>query len=184
MGVKRTSRPKTTRVSPAARTPATRTPSKGTRATHKTPAKGTTSSVEELRPKSERPTAHPGDVKEAMLPELRRLFIAEDYETVLPLAEGVLAASPDDEVKAIVATCRTRLTERYALRIGRMARVPILKVPPKEWTTLALDHRECFLLVHVDDVSSFEMIFDLSGMPRHEALRILCDLLERGIIAV
>jgi len=49
---------------------------------------------------------------------------------------------------------------------------------------LDLDHRACFLLVHVDNVSSFEMILDTSGMPRHEAMRVLCDLQERGIIAV
>lgn len=52
------------------------------------------------------------------------------------------------------------------------------------WMALDLDHRACFLLVHVDNVSSFEMILDTSGMPRHEAMRVLCDLQERGIIAV
>jgi hypothetical protein len=79
---------------------------------------------------------------------------------------------------------RKKLTEIYMSRLGRLSNVPLLKVPSNEWMTLDLDHRACFLLVHVDNVSSLDMILDVSGMPRHEALRVLCSLLARGIIAV
>jgi hypothetical protein len=136
------------------------------------------------RPPAERPTVHPGDLKEAVLPELRRLFAAGDYETALPMAEAVLATNPDAEVRALVDLSRAKLTKEYLARLGSLGNVPLLKVAPREWVTLDLDHRACFLLVHVDCVSSFEMILDLAGMPRHEALRVLCGLLDRGIIGV
>jgi hypothetical protein len=157
------------------------------RTSRKTPPEGSrisASDIQQLTPAGERTTAHPGDLKEAVLPELRRLFTAEDYETVLPMAEALLSANPDDEVRAIVATCRSKLIDLYSAKLGRLSRVPLLKVQPNEWLTLDLDHRACFLLVHVDNVSSFEMILDTSGMLRHEAMRVLCDLLGRGIIAV
>lgn len=140
--------------------------------------------MKELRPQGERTTAHPGDIKEALLPELRHLFAAEDFETALPMAEGLLATNPDDEVRAIATTCRSKLIDQYLARLRRLTRVPLLKVPPSEWMELDLDHRACFLLVHLDNISSFDMILDVSGMPRHEALRLLCDLLDRGIIEV
>jgi hypothetical protein len=130
----------------------------------------------------ERPTAHPGDLTQTVLPEVRRLFAAGDFETILPMAEALLASTPSDEVRAIVTSSREKLADIYTAKLGRLARVPILKVPASEWMSLDLDHRACFVLVHVDNVSSFEMILDTSGMPRHEAMRLLCDLLERGII--
>lgn len=181
-GSKRTSRPRTERVTPTGTT-AVR-PSSRARRTPTNGSRSAASEVVELRSQSERTTAHPGDIKEAVLPELRRLFSAEDYETALPMAEALLATNPDDEVRAIVGTCRCKLTDQYTARLRRLTRVPVLKVPPNEWMTLDLDHRACFLLVHVDNVSSFDMILDTSGMSRHEALRVLCDLLARGIIAV
>lgn len=186
MGAKstRTSRPRTERVTPKGSRAVRTTPSKGTRQTPANGSRSAASEVKELRAQGERTTAHPGDIKEAVLPELRRLFASEDYETALPMAEALLATNPDDEVRAIVTTCRSRLTDQYAARLRRLTRVPVLKVPPNEWMTLELDHRACFLLVHVDNVSSFEMILDTSGMPLHEAMRVLCDLLDRGIIAV
>lgn len=58
------------------------------------------SDVPELTTAGDRPTAHPCDLKEALLPELRRLFGAGDYETPLPMAERLLAANPDDEKSA------------------------------------------------------------------------------------
>jgi hypothetical protein len=133
-------------------------------------------------PPSDRPTALPSDLKSTLLPELRALFAAEDFETALPMAESLLEANADPELVALVDVCRTKLADHYALRLGRLARVPQLRVRPNEWMTLDLDHRSCFVLVHVDGLSSLDMILDLSGMPRHETLRLLCDLLERGVI--
>lgn len=100
------------------------------------------------------------------------------------MADALLAASPDDEVRTIVETCRGHLAAAYTVRLGGLAGVPLLKVPTNEWLTLDLDPRACFLLVHVDNVSTFEMILDVSGMRRHEAMRLLWELLDRGVIAL
>jgi hypothetical protein len=132
----------------------------------------------------ERATAHPGDLKESVLPQLRQLFAEGEFETLLPMAEALLASNPDGEVSSLVEVARTKLAELYLSRLGRLSSVPLLNVPPNEWVTLDLDHRACFLLVHIDNVSTVDMILDVSGMARHEALRVLCSLLARGIIAI
>jgi hypothetical protein len=67
-------------------------------------------------------------------------------------------------------------------RLGSLARVPTLTVDPSEVRTLPVDHRGAFLLSQVDGVSTVEMILDVSGMSRLEALRILCAFSDQGII--
>jgi hypothetical protein len=67
-------------------------------------------------------------------------------------------------------------------RLGSLARVPALTVDTAEVRTLPVDHRGAFLLSQVDGVSTVEMILDVSGMGRLEALRILCTLSDQGII--
>ena len=69
--------------------------------------------------------------------------------------------------------------------IGSLDRVPTLAIEPARLTSLSVDHRAGFLLSQVDGRSmTLEMIVDVSGMPRVEALRLLLQLLEQGILRV
>jgi hypothetical protein len=65
-----------------------------------------------------------------------------------------------------------------------LLRVPLLAVSERELPLLPLDHREGFLLSHVDGESSIETILDVCAMPAEEALELLQNLVERGVVVV
>jgi serine/threonine-protein kinase len=75
--------------------------------------------------------------------------------------------------------------EKYYLdRIGPRRQVPRIAMDPREVTRLALDHRTGFLLSLVDGRITIEELTDVSGMPRVETLRIVCELLDHGVLAL
>jgi hypothetical protein len=65
-----------------------------------------------------------------------------------------------------------------------LGRVATLRVLPGELRALAVDHRAAFLLAQIDGISTVEMILDVSGMARVDALRFLNGFVEQGIIAL
>jgi len=68
--------------------------------------------------------------------------------------------------------------------LGSLDSVPRHAMMPEELTKLGLDHHSGFMLALVDGVLSFETIIDVCGMPRAEAVRVLAQLVKRGIINV
>ena len=74
--------------------------------------------------------------------------------------------------------------EDPAAVIGSLDSVPRHAMAPEELPKLGLDHHAGFMLALVDGVLSFETIIDVCGMPRAEALRVLAQLVKRGIISV
>ncbi len=66
-------------------------------------------------------------------------------------------------------------------RLGSAASMPVLVA---DVTKLNLDHRAAFVLRFLDGMSSVEDILDASGLPRVDVLRVLDDLLTRGVIAL
>ena len=62
--------------------------------------------------------------------------------------------------------------------------MPVVAVDRPASVGLTLDHRAGFMLSHVDGVSTFEEILDVSGMPTLEALRIIVELLEQKVIVI
>ena len=89
-----------------------------------------------------------------------------------------------------VATLTAAMTMRadtgrgLALVLGGLDRVPVVRTAKDALASLEIDHRAGFLLSHVDGASSFETILDVSGMPELDALRILTELLRRGVLDV
>ncbi|HXN31330.1 MAG TPA: hypothetical protein VN894_05685 [Polyangiaceae bacterium] len=59
---------------------------------------------------------------------------------------------------------------------------PIIAMSPDELRCLPLDHRAGFLLSLMDGTTDLETVIDLSVMPRANALRIVRDLFECGVI--
>jgi hypothetical protein len=67
--------------------------------------------------------------------------------------------------------------------LGSLSFVPRHIISVDQLTRMQLDHHAGFLLTLVDGVLSFETIIDVCGMPRADALRVLADLVRRGVIS-
>jgi hypothetical protein len=65
-----------------------------------------------------------------------------------------------------------------------LARVPIVALETTELLTRALDHRSGFFVSQIDGTSNVETLLDLCPFPRDEALRLLDELVESGIVVL
>jgi hypothetical protein len=118
-----------------------------------------------------------------MLERLRTLVSLDNFTGPLELARQILRHVPDHpEAKSAHARSQSRLSTMYGSRIGRLDAVPRVRVQPREVIWLDLDHRAGFVLSQVDGQSTFEEILELTGMERLETMRILADLVGKGII--
>jgi hypothetical protein len=116
--------------------------------------------------------------------EMRERFSLGDYTGALEMAELILAEEPDNlEAAECGENCRTVLENMFAARLGPLDRVPMVVVPRTQMRWLSIDHRAGFVLSLIDGSSSVEMILDLCGMPRLDALRILHELVQQKIVA-
>jgi len=66
--------------------------------------------------------------------------------------------------------------------LGNLERQPMLARPLHELGSAPISPRAAFLLSRVDGNLSLDEILDVSGMPRLEAYRYLCQLFLRGIL--
>ncbi|MEJ7730493.1 MAG: hypothetical protein WKG00_14885 [Polyangiaceae bacterium] len=110
-------------------------------------------------------------------------FVAGDYDGALTLAEGILEVEPGHvEAQRYAESCRDMLRQMYLCRVGGGEQVPRVVMSPEQLRWLTLDHRSGFLLSCVDGQSSIDEILDVCGMPGLDAVRILFDLFEKGVV--
>ncbi|MEO8701293.1 MAG: serine/threonine-protein kinase [Kofleriaceae bacterium] len=76
------------------------------------------------------------------------------------------------------------LEKHYLSRIGPRRQSPHVAMSTSQITSLSLDHRAGFLLSLVDGRCTIEELLDISGMPRVETLRVVCELLDQGVLAL
>lgn len=115
--------------------------------------------------------------------EMHDRFALGDFSGALRSAELILGQDAGDtEAAQVAATARDRLVHFHLARLGGLEQVLGLKVAGAEVRWLGLDHRAGFLLSLVDGTTTVEEIIDLTGMPRHESLRLLAELLDGGAI--
>jgi hypothetical protein len=116
--------------------------------------------------------------------EMRERFSLGDYTGALEISELILADMPDNAQAAECGeNCRTVLENMYAARLGPLDRIPMVIVPRAQMRWLSMDHRAGFVLSLIDGSSSVEMILDVSGMPKLDALRILHELVQQKIVS-
>src|SRR5690606_31944434 len=117
--------------------------------------------------------------------DLEELYQLGDFSAALELAEARLRADPHDGVALNYKNrCHDRLVLMLMARVGRLdAKVEML-VAPDQLRWLSVDHRAGFVLSLIDGTATVEEVLDVAAMPRLEALRILVDLKERGVIGV
>lgn len=59
-----------------------------------------------------------------------------------------------------------------------------ITITAEEFREHALDRREALILSVVDGARTVESVCEVAGLPEDEALALLCDLRERGVLAV
>jgi hypothetical protein len=117
--------------------------------------------------------------------EMRERFSLGDFTGALEMAELLLSEDPSNlEAAECGENCRTVLEKMFAAKIGAVERVPVIIIPRAQLRWLSLDHRAGFILSLVDGTSTVEMILDVSGMPKLDALRILHELVQQRIVAL
>jgi hypothetical protein len=118
--------------------------------------------------------------REQRIAEMRKHFARGQYDTALALADSLLAEQPlDAYAREYVATCLLALLGPRAIH-----RVPRITVARSELATLPLDPRAAFVLMHIDGTATVEMILDVCAMSEHEALRLLVELKDMGVLRV
>ena len=74
--------------------------------------------------------------------------------------------------------------QHYFDRIGPRRQVPRIAMEARQITQLRLDHRSGFLLSMIDGRITVEELLDVSSMGRLETLRLICELLDHGVLAL
>lgn len=116
--------------------------------------------------------------------EMRERFALGDYTGALEMSELILADSPEhSEALEVGENSRRVLENMYAARLGPLDRVPMVIVPRGQMRWLSMDHRAGFVLSLIDGSSSVEMILDMCGMPKLDALRILHELVQEKVVS-
>jgi hypothetical protein len=109
-----------------------------------------------------------------------------DYLGALISAEALLETHPlhqDALDTAQIARCE--LLRLYAARLGSLERVPRVAMGQSALFSMQLvDFRAGLLLARVDGRNTLRQIADQSGMPAHEALRVLSELYLHRVIAL
>jgi len=121
----------------------------------------------------------------ALLRDAQELLRVENYEGALDLYETAATLDPTRvELEGYVDLLRSRLVKVYRERIGDRSRIPKLLVPPGQITRFNLPADAGFVLSLIDGRTSLDELLSLSGMGPFEALRIVANLLEAGILEV
>lgn len=117
--------------------------------------------------------------------DVRELYDSGDFRSALVMAEALLEADPEHvEAKACAASCREMLSKKYLGRLGGLGKIPRVAMVPEEIRWLSLDHKAGFLLSCIDGTSSIEEVLDVACMHEFEAIRILHDFRELGVIEI
>ena len=127
------------------------------------------------------PTPTPADPFD----DVRELYDAGDFRSALVMAEALLETEPDNaEAITCAANCRETLSQKYLSRLGGLAKTFRVAMPPDEIRWLSLDHKAGFLLSCIDGSSTIEEVLDVACMQEFEAIRILHDFRELGVIEI
>lgn len=115
--------------------------------------------------------------------KMRAAVDRRDWPVARAIAEEILANDPTDlDAYVCVETSAQRMRELNELRLGARDRVLRQSLPDDWLPDMELDPQVAFLLSRVDGASTIEEILEISGIPKDDAVRILVDLLEDGVI--
>jgi hypothetical protein len=116
--------------------------------------------------------------------QMRRAFGTQDYARAVDLGERFLQRHPTHAAALLfIQECRVLLEGRLARQLAPLDRVVVLRAPLATLTSSRIDPRTAFVLSQVDGFTTIEDLLDLAAVPRADALRILADALDGGLVA-
>lgn len=122
---------------------------------------------------------------QSLLNGIKDLLKLDDFTGALELIDKLLNLEPDNhEALALRAAAEKQLTAMYQSKVGRLEQIPRVRISQEELIWLNLDHRAGFVLSLVDGRMSYDEILSICGLPEVDALRILAELLQEGVIEV
>jgi hypothetical protein len=133
----------------------------------------------------------PGEIKEdrtrrritALLDRAAEWNRLGDPEKAVTAVDLALSEDPNSALaQKLIHRNRDTIMAVFQAYLGDLQRQPILARPLHELATAPISPRGAFLLSRVDGSLSLDEILDVSGMPRLEAYRYLCQLFLRGIL--
>lgn len=118
---------------------------------------------------------------EGLLSSLREAFERGDALNVLRCAETLLERDPEHEAgRRYLESAREDACKVFMARLGGQSRIPTATTSVEDMSSF--DPRAAFILSLVDGTMSVEEILDVAAMPAFEALRILYELAEEGVL--
>ncbi|MDB4953743.1 MAG: Tetratricopeptide repeat protein [Myxococcales bacterium] len=106
-----------------------------------------------------------------------------DYDKAVAAVDLALSEDPNSALaQKMIHRNRDTIMTVFQNYIGDLQRTPVLAKPLHELGNAPINPRAAFLLSRVDGTLSIDELLDVSGMPRLEAYRYLCQLFLRGIL--
>jgi hypothetical protein len=108
---------------------------------------------------------------------------AGELDKAVAAADLALAEDPSTALaQKLIHRNRDAIQNVFQSFLGDLERQPQLARPLHELASAPISPRAAFLLSRIDGMLSVDEILDVSGMPRMEAYRHLCQLFLRGIL--
>jgi hypothetical protein len=108
---------------------------------------------------------------------------ANELDKAVAAVDLALAEDPNSALaQKLIHRNRETIMGVFQGFLGDLNRQPVLARPLHELSSAPISPRAAFLLSRVDGMMTIDEILDVSGMPRLEAYRYLCQLYLRGIL--
>jgi hypothetical protein len=146
--------------------------------------------LDEPRSKTQPPSLDPATTRgfqddDPALTPIRDRIARGDFMGALMRAEALLQEQPDNVGATYFATmCQDKVRALYVERLGSSEGIPHVILTPDAIQALSLDHRSGFLISLIDGIASIDDVLDMSGMASLEALRLLLELKNEGVIGI
>lgn len=108
---------------------------------------------------------------------------AGDLEKAVAAVDVALSEDPNSALaQKLITRNKDTIMTLFQSYLGDLDRTPQLAKPLHELANAPISPRAAFLLSRIDGMLTIDELLDVSGMPRLEAYRHLCQLFLRGIL--
>jgi hypothetical protein len=123
----------------------------------------------------------PAAEADELLSTIRECLEAGDVMGALRAGESLLEKDPAHEAGLrYMASARQDANKLFTDRLGGLSKIPCAQTGVEDLSSF--DHKAAFVLSLVDGTMTIEEILDVAAMPPFDALRILYELAEDGVI--